>query len=56
MNQCNVNIGTIKTSIKLNKYNILFIMSNKEVDDVWDDFINLPADPPEMRQICFSCK
>ncbi|CAI6345470.1 unnamed protein product [Macrosiphum euphorbiae] len=31
-------------------------MSTEEVDDVWDDFINLPADPPEMRQICFSCE
>lgn len=56
MNQCYLNIGTIKSSIKSNKYNILVIMSTEEVDDVWDDFINLPADPPEMRQICFSCE
>lgn len=31
-------------------------MSNEEVDNVWDDLVNLPADPPEMRQICFSCE
>lgn len=55
MIKCYLNIGIIKIRIK-NKYNILVIMSNKEVDDVWDDFINLPADPPEMRQICFSCE
>jgi len=56
MNQCYLIIGTIKTSIKLNISNILVIMSKEEVDEVWDDFINLPADPPEMRQICFSCE
>lgn len=31
-------------------------MSNEDVDNVWDDLVNLPADPPEMRQICFSCE
>lgn len=31
-------------------------MSDEEVDNVWDDLVNLPADPPEMRQICFSCE
>lgn len=31
-------------------------MINEEVDNVWDDLINLPADPPEMRQICDSCE
>lgn len=31
-------------------------MLNEEVDNVWGDFVNLPADPPEMRQICFSCE
>lgn len=56
MNQYHSNIGNIITSIKSKKSNILVIMSNEEVDNVWDDFINLPADPPEMRQICFSCE
>lgn len=32
---------------------IVIIMSNEEV---WDDFVNLPADPPKMRQICISCE
>lgn len=31
-------------------------MSNEEVNNVWDDLVNLPADPPKMRQICFSCE
>lgn len=31
-------------------------MSNENVNNVWDDFVNLPADPPEMRQICLSCE
>ncbi|XP_050520266.1 tRNA-uridine aminocarboxypropyltransferase 2 [Daktulosphaira vitifoliae] len=30
--------------------------NNEEVDNVWDDMVNLPADPPEMRQLCTLCK
>jgi len=56
MSKCYLNIGNITTNIKLNKSNILVIMSNEEVDNVWDDFINLPADPPKMRELCFSCE
>lgn len=31
-------------------------MSNEDVNNAWGDLVNLPADPPEMRQICFSCE
>lgn len=31
-------------------------MSNENVNNVWDDLVNLPADPPEMRQICLTCE
>lgn len=31
-------------------------MSNEHIDNVWGDLVNLPADPPEMRQMCCSCE
>lgn len=31
-------------------------MAYEEVENVWGDFVNLPADPPKMRQICVSCE
>lgn len=49
-------IGNIITYIHKNKISILMKMSNEEVDNVWDDLVNLPADPPEMRQMCVSCE
>lgn len=31
-------------------------MPNEDIDNVWGDLVNILADPPEMRQICFSCE
>lgn len=31
-------------------------MAYEKVENVWDDLVNLPADPPKMRQICVSCE